>query len=83
MGQEKGRRVWPRHADHVLTTRATGEQRIRWLTAASQFSMKPHLGVFLAQAADHYSRYLERRLKRALAAQEKEDREKQERERRH
>ena len=77
MGYEKGRRVWPDHADHVLTTRATGEQRVRWLTAASRLTMKPHLGVFLAQAADHYSGYLERRLKRALDKQEKEDRERE------
>lgn len=78
MGQEKSRRVWPRHADHVLTTRATGEQLIRWHSAARMFSMKPHMGVFLAQAADHYARYLQRQMKRALDKQAKEDREKRE-----
>ncbi|HWM93681.1 MAG TPA: hypothetical protein VN493_23185 [Thermoanaerobaculia bacterium] len=80
MGYEKGRRVWPDHADHVLTTRATGEQLVRWHTAAAMHSMKPHLGRFLAEAADHYARYLQRRMKRALDLQAKEDRERLERE---
>ncbi len=78
MGQEKSRRIWPYHADHVLTTRATGEQFIRWHTAARQNSMKPHMGVFLARAADFYAAHLERRMKRALALQDKEDQEKRE-----
>jgi hypothetical protein len=80
VGQEKSRRVWPYGADHVLTTRATGEQYVRWLTAAGMHSMKPHLGVFLASAADHYARYLQRRMNRALDLQAKEGREKRERE---
>jgi hypothetical protein len=80
MGQEKSRRIWPHGADHVLTTRATGEQYIRWNMAAGQHSMKPHMGVFLARAADFYTAHLERRMKRALALQDKEDQEKRERE---
>lgn len=66
MGQEKSRRVWPHHADHVLTTRATSEQFIRWHQAARIDSMKPHMGVWLARAADFYTRYLERQMERAL-----------------
>ena len=80
MGQEKSRRVWPYHADHVLTTRATGEQLIRWHDAARMHSMKPHMGVFLARAADHYARHLQRQMKRVLDKQDQEDREKRERE---
>jgi hypothetical protein len=78
VGYEKGRRVWPDHADHVLTTRATSEQWIRWNMAARQNCMKPHMGVFLARAADFYTAHLERRLKRALDLQDKEDRERRE-----
>ena len=77
MGQEEHRRIWPPNTYHVFTTRATGEQRIRWYDAARMLSMKPHMGLFLARAADHYSAYLERKRKRALAAQEKEDRERE------
>ncbi|MEA2562804.1 MAG: hypothetical protein QOH06_4308 [Acidobacteriota bacterium] len=80
MGQEKSRRVWPHGANHVLATRATGEQLIRWHQAAAMGTMKPHLGIFLASAADHYARHLQRRMKRALDLQAKEDREKRERE---
>lgn len=80
MGQEKSRRIWPYHADHVLTTRATSEQLVRWHMAASMHSMKPHLGRFLAEAADFYARHLQKRMKRALDLQAKEDREEQERE---
>lgn len=65
MGQEKSRRIWPHGADHVITTRATGEQLVRWYTAASIHSMKPHLGVFLAKAADFYAARLEARRKLA------------------
>ena len=59
MGHE--RRIWPHDADHVLTTRATGEQLIRWNRAAGMHSMKPHLGLFLARAADFYCARLEAR----------------------
>ena len=72
MGQEKSRRIWPHGADHVLTTRATGEQYVRWLTAAGMFTMKPHLGAFLARAADHYAAHLQRCRARALKLEEKE-----------
>jgi hypothetical protein len=65
MGQEKSRRIWPHGANHVLTTRDTGEQYVRWLTAAGMFSMKPHLGVFLARAADFYCARLEARRRMA------------------
>lgn len=75
MGYEKGRRVWPDHADHVFTTRATGEQYVRWRRAAEMYSMKPHMGVFLAQAADFYARYLQRQMNRALKQHEKGKRE--------
>lgn len=78
MGQEISRRVWPDHAKYVYTTRATSDQRLRWYDAARMHSMKPHMGVFLAHAADHYARYLQRQMKRALDRQAKEDREKQE-----
>lgn len=77
MGFEKGRRIWPDHTYHVFTTRATGEQRIRWLDAASLNTMKPHMGLFLSRAADHYAAYLQRQRKRALAKQDKEDRERE------
>jgi len=65
MGQEKSRRVWPDHADHVLTTRATSAQLVRWHQAARINSMKPHLGVFLARAADFYAARLQARLELA------------------
>ena len=65
MGQEKSRRVWPDGADHVLTTRATSPQLVRWHAAARMFSMKPHLGTFLAKAADFYCARLEARRKLA------------------
>jgi hypothetical protein len=61
MGQEKSRRVWPHGADHVLTTRATTEQLIRWRDAAGIHTSKPHLGQFLAKAADFYASRLEAR----------------------
>lgn len=77
MGYEKGRRVWPDHADHVLTTRATGEQLVRWHTAAAMYSMKPHLGRFLAEAADYYARHLQRQMNRALKQHDKEQRERE------
>ncbi len=80
MGQEEHRRIWPDGAYHVFTTRATGEQRIRWYDAARMHSMKPHMGRFLAAAADHYAAYLRRQMNRALDKQDKEDREKRERE---
>ena len=60
------RRIWPHGADHVLTTRATGEQLIRWHRAAGINSMKPHLGLFLARAADFYAARLEARRELAL-----------------
>ena len=71
MGYEKGRRVWPDGADHVLTTRATGEQWVRWHRAASQSSMKPHMGLFLARAADFYAARLEARLELAKRLEER------------
>jgi hypothetical protein len=65
MGQEKSRRVWPHGADHTVTVKATSDQWIRWHQAARINSMKPHLGVFLARAADFYAARLEARLKLA------------------
>ena len=70
MGYEKGRRVWPDHADHVVSVRATGEQWIRWHDAARINSMKPHLGVFLARAADFYAARLQARRELALRMEE-------------
>ena len=59
------RRIWPHGADHVVTTKATGQQLIRWHRAAGVNSMKPHLGLFLARAADFYAARLEARLELA------------------
>jgi len=73
MGGE--RRIWPHHADHVVTTRATGEQLVTWHRAARMNTMKPQLGLFLARAADFYAAHLERLRKRAKAAQDKAERE--------
>ena len=71
MGQEEHRRIWPPNAYHVFTTRATGEQRIRWYDAARMHTMKPHMGLFLARAADHYARYLQRQMNRAMKGEGK------------
>lgn len=60
------RRIWPHGADHVLTTRATDEQLVRWTWGASRLTMKPHLGLFLARAADFYVKHLERQHDRIL-----------------
>ena len=65
IGRGKSRHIWPHGADHILTTRATDEQYARWLTAAGMFTMKPHLGTFLARAADFYCARLEARLEMA------------------
>ena len=65
MGQEKHRRVWPNNAYHTTTVKATGDQWFRWHKAASTFSMKPHMGQFLARAADFYCARLEARLEMA------------------
>jgi hypothetical protein len=65
MGQERHRRVWPNGADHTVTVKATGEQLIRWHDAARNHSMTPHLGAFLARAADFYVARLEARLEMA------------------
>lgn len=61
MGQEEHRRIWPDGAYHTITVKATGEQWVRWHQAARAFSMKPHLGSFLARAADFYCTRLEAR----------------------
>lgn len=58
------RQIWPHGADHVVTTRATGEQLVRWYWGAQQSVMRPHLGLFLARAADHYVKHLQRRQNR-------------------
>lgn len=65
------RRIWPDGADHVLTTRATDEQLVRWHAAARMQSMKPHLGLFLARAADHYAKHLEKRADKAVKREER------------
>lgn len=66
MGTERHRRVWPHGADHTVMVKATGEQWVRWHQAARINSMKPHLGVFLARAADFYAARLQARLELAL-----------------
>lgn len=65
MGTEKHRRVWPHGADHTVTVKATSEQWVRWHQAARTNTMKPHMGVFLARAADFYCARLEARLEMA------------------
>jgi hypothetical protein len=61
VGREKHRRVWPDGAHHTITVKATGEQWVRWHDAAGIHSMKPHLGTFLAKAADFYTARLQAR----------------------
>ncbi|HWM93651.1 MAG TPA: hypothetical protein VN493_23035 [Thermoanaerobaculia bacterium] len=61
MGQEKSRRIWPLDADRTVTVRVTHEQWVRWYEAASNGSMKPHLGTYLARAADFYAARLKAR----------------------
>lgn len=70
IGRGKSRHIWPHDAVHSVTTRATDEQYARWLTAAGMFSMKPHLGTFLARAADFYCARLEARRELALRMEE-------------
>ena len=61
IGRGRSRHIWPHGAHHTITIKATDEQYARWLTAAGMFTMKPHLGVFLARAADFYCSRLEAR----------------------
>lgn len=65
MGLEKHRRVWPDGADRTVTVKATTEQLIRWSDAARTFNSTPHMGQFLARAADFYCARLEARLEMA------------------
>lgn len=70
MGQEKSRRVWPDGADHTVMVKATSDQLIRWQNAAGLNSMNPHMGAFLARAADFYAARLQARREMALRLHE-------------
>lgn len=70
MGTERHRRVWPDGAHHTITVKATGDQYIRWQDAAGLNSMKPHMGAFLARAADFYAARLQARRELALRLEE-------------
>ena len=61
IGRGKSRHIWPHGAHHTITIKATDEQWVRWHEANAGLSMKPHLGVFLARAADFYCARLEAR----------------------
>jgi hypothetical protein len=66
MGNERHRRVWPVGACHVITIRATPAQLAAWHAATRILSSKPHLGAFIARAADFYAERLQARLELAL-----------------
>ena len=66
MGNERHRRIWPPNAYRTITVRATDEQFVRWISAAGIDTSKPHLGAFIARAADFYAARLDARLQLAL-----------------
>jgi hypothetical protein len=67
MGNERHRRVWPAGADRVITIHATPAQVVAWDAAARIHSSKPpHLGAWVAMAADFYAQRLQARLELAL-----------------
>jgi len=66
MGNERHRRVWPVGADQTITIRATSAQLAAWHAATRIHSSKPHLGAWIAMAADFYAARLQARLELAL-----------------
>ena len=66
MGNERHLRVWPVDACHSITIRATPAQLVAWHAAARMHSSKPHLGAWVAMAADFYAARLQARMELAL-----------------
>jgi hypothetical protein len=68
------RRLWPPDAWTKISVQATDRQLLRWTDAAriQELSSKPHVGLFLARAADYYARKVHRDYKRKMAQLRKE-----------
>jgi hypothetical protein len=67
-------RIWPYDAWTKISVQATDRQYRRWEDAAriQELTSKPHVGLFLARAADYYAAKVHRDYKRKMAQLRKE-----------